>query len=352
MSLPADEGPGRENDVRPVVGGRGSQRAIWMFVAGLAVAASILFVALENSRSARARRMATVDAGASGVEIASPPALAIPQGPDDYPVGAIPLYAVPPAMAPASPPRAVYQLPRQPVAARGDPDPENFRGAMLSQQVEPAGAIAPSAPVPSADPFASEGSAGRGNERVQATRFANPSTTVPKGTVVQAVLETALDSTRPGFARAIVSRDVAGFDGTRILIPRGSRLIGEYKADLQIGQKRALIQWQRLTRPDGVIINLDSPSADPLGRAGVEGKVNSHFLARFGGSMLQSALTIGTQVAINKASDGNVIYALPLAGQITPSVAPERVQPTVKVRQGTSVSVFVARDLDFTTVSQ
>jgi type IV secretion system protein VirB10 len=186
-------------------------------------------------------------------------------------------------------------------------------------------------------------------DRVKAFRFANPAVTVAKGTIIQAVLETALDSTRPGFARAIVARDVFGFDGTRILIPRGSRLIGEYKSDLAPGQNRALIQWQRLMRLDGVVINLDSPATDPLGRAGVRGKVDSHLLERFAGALLQTAANIGSQVALNKATDTTIVYAVPV-GQGTQVASAERVQRTLKVKQGASVSVFVAKDLDFSTV--
>jgi len=196
-----------------------------------------------------------------------------------------------------------------------------------------------------------DGDGGKTGERVQASHFANPGMTVPKGTVIQAVLESALDSTRAGLARAIISRDVYAFDGSKVLIQRGSRLIGEYKADLAAGQARALIQWQRLMRPDGVIVNLDSPSADPLGRAGVKGKVHSHFVQRFGGAILQSALDVGKQVAINEIASGTTIYALGTgSGQSGTSLGIEKVQPTLTVNQGASVSVFVARDLDFTSV--
>ncbi|MBO0750168.1 MAG: TrbI/VirB10 family protein [Porphyrobacter sp.] len=191
------------------------------------------------------------------------------------------------------------------------------------------------------------------NDRVLAGHLRNPSFTVPQGAVIAAVLETALDSTRPGGVRAIVQRDVMGFDGTRVLIPRGSRLYGEYGSDVGAGQKRALIRWTRLTRPDAVIVNLDSPSADPLGRAGVEGKVNSHFLERFGGAILQSVLDIGVGVATRSVTDNGLILALPGSTQNVTSLQPQRqIQPTLRVSQGTSVSVFVARDLDFSSVDQ
>jgi type IV secretion system protein VirB10 len=190
------------------------------------------------------------------------------------------------------------------------------------------------------------------NDRVLAGHLRNPSFTVPQGTVIPAVLETALDSTRPGGVRAIVERDVMGFDGTLVLIPRGSRLYGEYSSGIGAGQKRALIRWTRLTRPDAVIVNLDSPAADPLGRAGVGGKVNSHFLERFGGAILQSVLDIGVGVATRSVTGNGLILALPGSTQTINPVQPQEVQRTLKVSQGTSVSVFVARDLDFSNVDQ
>ena len=131
----------------------------------------------------------------------------------------------------------------------------------------------------------------------RAGMFANRGTTVPQGTLIPAVLETALDSTRPGFARAIVSRDVRGFDGSRVLIPRGSRLIGEYRSDVQPGQHRALVNWTRLIRPDGVTIAIGSPAADTLGGGGIRANVNSHFFARFAGAILQSVLDVGVNLA-------------------------------------------------------
>ena len=135
------------------------------------------------------------------------------------------------------------------------------------------------------------------------------------------------------------------FDGTRVLIPRGSRLIAEYRSDIQPGQKRALINWTRLIRPDGATIAISSPAADTLGRGGVRGDYNSHFLERFAGAILQSALRVGVNVA-SRAAAGDVIVALPGSTQNT-GIQQTRIVPTLTVRAGTSLSVFVARDLDF-----
>jgi type IV secretion system protein VirB10 len=179
--------------------------------------------------------------------------------------------------------------------------------------------------------------------------FANRSTTVPQGTLIPAVLETAFNSTRPGFARAIVSRDVRGFDGSRVLIPRGSRLIGEYRSDTAVGQKRALINWVRLVRPDGVTIDIGSPATDPLGRGGVKANVNTHFFERFAGAILSSVVDIGLTLAA-QSRNNPVVVALPGAvqgGGLTGGLEGERVRPTLKVPPARSISVFVARDLDF-----
>lgn len=186
-------------------------------------------------------------------------------------------------------------------------------------------------------------------ERVRAGRLGSPSLTVPLGTIIPAVLETAIDSTRPGSVRALVQRDVRSFDGTGVLVPRGSRLYGGYEGELGAGQNRALITWTRLLRPDGVTIALDSQASDPLGRAGIKGKVDSKFLQRFGGAILQTILDIGVGIATREASNG-VIVALPGSYQNVTRIAPTQITPTLRVRQGTSVSVYVARDLDFSSV--
>ena len=121
---------------------------------------------------------------------------------------------------------------------------------------------------------------------MRSTQLADPASTVIQGTLIPAVLETAIDTDVPGYVRAVVSQDVRSFDGSRVLIPRSSRLIGEYKAASQAGQRRAYLMWTRLVRPDGVSVALASPAADFSGQAGIGGQVNSHFFSRFGSAIL------------------------------------------------------------------
>jgi type IV secretion system protein VirB10 len=338
---------------RPLVSRAISNRAPWIFSGVLALAAIGLFTLLESQRTAVIGVATEPVIEASGGFILPPPELSIPGE-----VGAVADDVLGPDVlttAPSAPsfiPRTLPGVPSGPNERRFAPTPP----APIVQlppymgPVPSAPAIDPQSPSnPPADGAASDdaGPPGPAGRPGTMTRIANPSTTIPQGALIHAVLETALDSNRPGFARAIVSRDVRSFDGTRILIPRGSRLFGEYKADLVDGQNRAFILWQRLTRPDGSQMLLESPAADPLGRAGVGGKVNTHFFTRFAGTILQSALDIGVGMATRRASDGTVVVGLPGSSQTLINPAQATIKPTLKVRHGSSVSVFVARDLDF-----
>lgn len=327
----------------PLVAGNGGNVGIWIFGVGLAIAAALLFYGLESRRSALSSPNVTVPAESSGGRIASPPELIIPEFGEAEPEFAL----VIPRRAPPGP---AFQVPQpEPVqrirTAEPPPEEEYVDPAPVRQitRPRPQTDFSPPAQREAAEEFLPEPTDA---ERKFLVRFDNPSTTIPKGTVIHAVLESALDSTRPGSVRAIVSREVSSFDGTRVLIPKGSRLLGNYEADLARGQKRALIQWTRLMLPEGIIMELDSPSADPLGRAGVRGKVNSHFFARFGDALMRSILDTGVQLAGREIGGDTVIVNVPNATQIDGGTS-TTFQPTLKVKHGTSVSVFVAHDLDF-----
>ncbi len=189
---------------------------------------------------------------------------------------------------------------------------------------------------------------GVGGGTAVATAGMNPKTTVTQGTLIPAVLETAIDTDVPGFVRAIVSADVRSFDGTRILIPRSSRLIGQYRSGLQAGQKRAYVIWTRLIRPDGASVNIASPAVGFSGETGLAGKVNTRFFERFGSAMLLSV--VGGLSAIG----GNAGVVIASGGQSAAAAAvgqTAQISPTVRVRQGEPIRVFTARDLDFSKVS-
>lgn len=348
------------DDLRPMVGRPVSNRGAWIFGGVLVLAAIALFSALEARRTAVTVSAISPrpDSAAAGM-IASPPPLAVPDalpGEAGYVIGGA---GIPPAATvPNLVPQVMPGVPRGPrVAQQGsipgppiNPAPNYYGPAIPAAPYAPPPAQPQPAAPATADSAPAASSGQLAGSRVSATRFANPAFTVAQGTLIPAVLETALDSNRPGFVRAIVSRDVRSFDGSRVLIPRGSRLFGEYKSDMSQGQQRVFVLWLKLTRPDGVQIALESPAADPLGRAGVGGKVNTHFLARFGNALLQSSLDLGTGLLSRSAGGGTVVLGLPGSTQTLIQPNPEAYKPTVTVKHGTSVSVFVARDLDFSTV--
>ncbi|MDQ3144740.1 MAG: type VI secretion protein [Pseudomonadota bacterium] len=176
---------------------------------------------------------------------------------------------------------------------------------------------------------------------------------VPQGAIIGAVMETALNSDLPGFARAMTQRDVYSFDGSAVLIPAGSRVIGQYKSGVAQGASRIFILWTRLIRPDGVSIELASPATDDLGRGGLGGKVNRHFLRRYGGAILTSVLSAGLTAATARAQGGSTVIvggsgqANSLASQ---AASGDDIPPTITTRQGAPVRIFVARDLDFSGV--
>ena len=143
-----------------------------------------------------------------------------------------------------------------------------------------------------------------------------------------------------------------GFDGTTVLIPRGTRLIGEYKSGVAVGQSRAFVVWSRLLTPEGVSIDIGSPAVDTLNRGGIQGEANTHFLRRFGAAVLLSVLTAGLEAGVNHFSPNNstVVIGTPQQANNVAAIALQRdidIPTTITVPQGTALRVFVARDLDF-----
>ena len=185
---------------------------------------------------------------------------------------------------------------------------------------------------------------------VHAVVMHNRAMLVPQGALIPAAIETPVDSSEGGAVRAVTTGDTRGFDGTRVLIPRGSHLIGEIHPGTQANQRRITILWTRLIRPDGVAIKLLAPGADLEGGAGVVGKVNTHLLARVGGAVFQTVLTVGVALA-SRPGNGSVVLGVPAqtaSGVIQAGAPQSENTPTVRIEAGTLIMVFVNRDMDFT----
>jgi type IV secretion system protein VirB10 len=199
--------------------------------------------------------------------------------------------------------------------------------------------------------LASAGAAG--HETVRATQLADPSRMIVQGTILEGVLETAMSTALPGAVRAVLSEDVLSYDGTNVLLPRGTRLIGTYSADVKIAQRRALVAWNRAITPDGTSVALGGVGADALGRSGQTGHVDTHFLERFGSAALISLFGIAPQLLISENTNGDAADAIEDLGDDLSSAtsgaldAYLRIPPTITVDQGDRLTIFVNRDLMF-----
>ncbi|MGA0605242.1 TrbI/VirB10 family protein [Phenylobacterium sp. VNQ135] len=364
-----------DGDPRPAVGGSG-RRGGWLIGVGAGLVGLVVFVGLSTHRTASPPSMRVEPSGAAAAPAPPPPpppellamqaaargvALAPPSEPAPEFV-AEPFPEPPPITfepAPAPPPTPPAPAP---AVARPMGDPRGLAPILVIDFGD-----SPNPGVPPAK-AGSQPDAGRGPgqnadeqfaaraeaapaERSRAVMLHDTSSVVAQGAMIPAVLETALNSDLPGFTRAVVSRDVRSFDGRTVLIPRGSRVIGQYRNAQALGASRAFVIWTRILRPDGASIQIGSSGADELGRAGLAGKVDRHFLQRFGGSILLSVINAGVAAAAGPPAAQIVIGSSQDASSIASSASsPQAISPTIRVAQGTAIRIFVARDLDFSSV--
>lgn len=190
---------------------------------------------------------------------------------------------------------------------------------------------------------------------VGASIIDDPSRTLTQGTVLSAVFGGAVSSELPGSVVATITRGVYSMDGTRLLLPRGSKLYGEYRADTTLAQTRIMIVWSRVITPDGLSAQIGSAGTDGQGRTGATGRVNTHFGKRFGTAALLSIIGIAP-VALVSDNDSNNSVRTDLATQVgsnlqnaTAAALDEylRITPTIFVDQGSRINAILQRDVVF-----
>lgn len=185
----------------------------------------------------------------------------------------------------------------------------------------------------------------------EAARMEAPERTLAQGSVIQAALQTAINSDLPGNVVAVVAEPVYAFAGDAILIPKGSRLFGQYRSGIEVDQKRILVLWTRILTPDGTSMEIASIGGDQLGRSGLTGVVDTKFDERFGGAALISIIGAAPAVAANSAEDEITREVLEEIGSdlenATSSVIADQISisPTIYVDQGAMVTVLVDRDV-------
>ena len=171
--------------------------------------------------------------------------------------------------------------------------------------------------------------------------------------MIPAALITGLRSDLPGMVTAQVTQDC--FDtptGRILLIPQGSKLVGQYDAQVSFGQSRALLVWNRLILPSGKSIILErQPGTDTEGYAGLEDEVDNHWGMLFKAAVLSTILSVGAEAGTSN-SENNLAQAIRQGTSQSINQVGElvvgrslNVPPTITIRPGYPVNILVTHDL-------
>ena len=174
---------------------------------------------------------------------------------------------------------------------------------------------------------------------------------ITAGSFIPCVLQTAMDSSQPGYVSCIVPRNVYSDNGRVVLLEKGTKIFGEYQGGLNRGQYRLFVLWTRAVTPRGIAIDVGSPATDALGRGGVDGKVENFFWKRFGTALLfslvEDAATVGAEAVGNNGSNTTRV---PSDAASTVLQQNGDIKPVLRKNQGEDVGITVAQDFDFSTV--
>jgi type IV secretion system protein VirB10 len=177
--------------------------------------------------------------------------------------------------------------------------------------------------------------------------------TLMAGSTIPASLITGLNSDLPGFVIGQVTENVYDtVTGRYLLVPQGTKIVGKYDSVVAFGQKRALIVWQRLIRPDGSSIVIDNlPATDEGGYAGLKDDVDYHTWQILKGIALATLLGVGTEISLG-SEENDLVAALRESAQTNTDRAGQNlvertldIQPTITVRPGWPLRIIVHKDL-------
>ena len=218
------------------------------------------------------------------------------------------------------------------------------------------------APTPSGGLFGGQ-LQGSATPRVAASMLGNRSLTLPKGTAFTCALKTKVISATSGLVGCQVQRNVFSDDGRVLLIERGSHMDGEYRVgSVRPGTVRIPVLWTRIRTPNGVTVDIDSPGTGQLGESGIDGYVDNRWFERIGAAMLLSLIDDSVKLVIqNQASLSNSdtqanTVVLPSTTANTSKLAEKVLDSTINIppliyqNHGDIVGVYVARDVDFSSV--
>lgn len=189
----------------------------------------------------------------------------------------------------------------------------------------------------------------------RASLLGNRDLLITQGTMIDCVQETKFVSAQAGMIECHATRAVRSTNGRVVLIDPGTRFVGYQQGVLAQGQPRIGVVWSRLETPEGVVVQLDSPGTGPLGEAGLDGEIDTHFAQRFGGAIMVSLISDLGSWATNRNNDSQSIRfdsTGSAAQQAVTTVLNNTINipPTLYRNQAGRIGIYVARDLDFSSV--
>ncbi|UPG91594.1 hypothetical protein L2Y96_07435 [Luteibacter aegosomaticola] len=225
----------------------------------------------------------------------------------------------------------------------------------------------PAAPAPAAPRMSAMGNIAYGGAQLpevsSAEPLQHPDTLMLRGTFIRCVLETRIITDIPGFTSCVVTEPVYSFTGKRLLLPKGSKVMGKY--EMEPSGPRVAVIWDRIVTPTGIDVNMASPGVDTLGGAGHPGYYNAHWGSRIGAALLISMLsdafkyeaaehgprqtTVSNGVVTQTPFESNTADTIQQIANQAVQRAANR-PATVTINQGTVLAIYVARDVDFSGV--
>jgi type IV secretion system protein VirB10 len=202
-------------------------------------------------------------------------------------------------------------------------------------------------------------------EATSAQFINKPDALLVRGTYIRCVLETRIITDIPGFTSCLVTEPVYSINGRRLLLPKGSKMLGSYNVQ-DPKFPRVSVIWDRITTPNGIDVSMASPGIDNLGSAGHPGKLNSHWGSKISAALFISLLSDAFKYAGEKngpttttVTSGGQVIEQPFQSNTARTVerlanqAVDRYSSrpaTVTINQGTVVNIYVAKDVDFSGV--
>lgn len=186
-----------------------------------------------------------------------------------------------------------------------------------------------------------------------------------QGTYLRCILETKIVSELKGFTSCVITEPVYSASGKYLLLPKGSKVMGQYGSSTPTGPRLEVI-WNRIITPDGIDVTLESPGVDNLGASGHVGKFKSHWGSRLASALLISLISDafkyaaaeygpqGETVTTNTSTTTN-----PYESETTSTLKQQAIKQlernnarpnTVTIDQGTLINIYTAQDIDFSSV--